>query len=459
MSGGEQNSGEESDRTTQAEREMQQRWNNGSSVLMNLKKSQAEKKIMAHLLFSGSSKEEDNTTTRSRLRKKKNAKKNGKNEQKKQKNTSVTKSDFDIESIVRSIEGGSYKQPKKNNKKKKKKRKPKKNSQPSKQQASHIVVKEKSADQRRYRTISAERGATSLTYRAREGLTIIGRTDRPGFRIPELNMQFECTSLDGTERHIFLSDIDKQYGLAYCADNCEFISCPEIYCDRLVSVVQAWRDLQSGGSSGDFAEPEDAEHKSPKEDDEEEEISPAEAGELPEEEDDDELVWQGFEPGSSLEYPELESFVHAYESSENCLAYCFSKEADPRRYSLVYINKIDPSFYRKLHSLSKSDIIFLPCSLDDDSTSGGMPFKQIQPFLQSNPETTFVLSFPFLNDSFEAFTFFDDLVENSDLDLSKTVLFLPFVQAPKEEQSKESEIEDAVLETSDVQINGEEAEV
>jgi len=455
MSGGEQKSGEEAERTKQTDKEMQQRWNNGSSVLMNLKKSQAEKKIMAHLLFSGGSKEEDNTTARSRLRKKKNSKKS---EPKKPKNTSVTKSDFDIESIVKSIEGGSYKQPKKNNKKKKKKRKPKKNNQPSKQQASQIVVKEKSADQRRYRTISAQRGATSLTYRVREDLTIIGRTDRPGFRIPELNMQFECTSLDGTERHIFLSDIDKQYGLAYCADNCEFISCPEVYCDRLVSVVQAWRDLQSGGSPGSAAEPEHVKHKSPKEDEEEEEMSPAEAGEPTEEEDDDELVWQGFESGSSLEYPELESFVHAYESSENCLAYCFSKEADPKRYSLVYINKIDPSFYRKLHSLSKSDTIFLPCSLVDDSTTGSMPFKQIQPFIQSNPETTFVLSFPFLNDSSEAFTFFDDLVEQSDLDLSNTVLFLPYVQALKD-QSKDSEMEDLDVQKDDVQTNGEEAEV
>merc|ERR1719419_1416315 len=151
-----------------------------------------------------------------------------KKQKKKQELTKNSVAEFDIESVVRSIEGGSFKQPKKSNKKKKKKRKQKRSQTSNQSQVTTPApVKQKTEAQRRYRKIVvSDRRVKTLTCQIREGLTVIGRTDRPGFRIPELNIQFECTSLDGCEQHIFLSNIDKQYALPYCADNCEFISCP-----------------------------------------------------------------------------------------------------------------------------------------------------------------------------------------------------------------------------------------
>merc|ERR1719494_541344 len=129
---------------------------------------------MAHLLFSGGKKEENDKKARLRKRKKQ------KKQKKKQELTKNSVEEFDIESIVRSIEGGSYKQPKKSNKKKKKKRKPKRSQTSNQSQVTAPApVKQKTEAQRRYRKIVvSDRRVKALTCQIREGLTVIGRTDR-----------------------------------------------------------------------------------------------------------------------------------------------------------------------------------------------------------------------------------------------------------------------------------------
>merc|ERR1711953_149642 len=92
---------------------------------------------------------------------------------KKQELTKNSVAEFDIESVVRSIEGGSYKQPKKSNKKKKKKRKQKRSQTSNQSQVTTPApVKQKTEEQRRYRKIVvSDRRVKTLTCQIREGLT------------------------------------------------------------------------------------------------------------------------------------------------------------------------------------------------------------------------------------------------------------------------------------------------
>jgi len=422
----------DSSATQQEDPEMHQlreleKWN-------NLKKSQAEKKIMEHLLFSGPRKEEKDQP-RTRLRKKKNLK--GKQTQEKSKPNTDNK-DYDIESIVRSIEGGSYKQPKKNNKKKKRKRKGKGKATTTKKNNSTAQEPvPKTEAERSYSKVAVS--GENLAYKLKQGLTIIGRIDRPGFRIPELNVQFECSLIQQAEQHVFLSSTDKQYvyGLPYSADNSQFISCSENQFDRLVSFVQSWRELQ--GAEPIEQAPEDDDEASPLEagnensPEAEEEVEPSEG----EEEGEEELVWVSFSPGSSLEYPEVGGYVHAYESAENCLAYCFSKEEDPRRYNLVYTSKTSAAFFRKYPSLLKSDVFMCACSLEEESENEQIPWKHLQTLVLAHPDTKFVITFPSSSPD-QVFPFFDSLLQRS-TDLSNVVLFLPPIDGESEKAAPSTE--------------------
>lgn len=396
-----------------------------------------EKRIIEHLMYSG--KAEEQNTSRARLRNKTRNKK----PKVKQSDESKRK-DLDVDSVLAFIEG--RKPAKKNKQKNKKKKNKNKKKRPGPKHAKPAVeVKVKTEAERFYKRASQDESGELYADLTDVGLgtTVRGFWQKPSLHLPEKNVRFEATTQDTPAQHLFLSEIDRTrtYGLCYQCDNCEFVSCAESAYDPLVNFLKAWSVLQ--GAEDVMEEPKEVEQDVKVGDEESagdkiEEDEKSAGGEEEEEDEDlgeeeEGLVYLTYDNGSSLEYGEVGGWVHAYESAENCLAYCFSKEEDPRRYSLTYISKSSPAFFRRRGAVLKSDLVLVNCNFLDtheELKPGEISWKQLHPFLSEHPDTTFLLhSFDCTLSPSTIYAYFDNLVTANELDLSNVYLFIPPVES------------------------------
>jgi len=385
-----------------------------------------EKRIIEHLMYSG--KAEEQNTSRARLRNK------TRNKKPKVKQDDSKRKDLDVDSVLAFIEGRKpAKKTKQKNKKKKQKNK--KHKKPGPKHAKPAVeVKVKTEAERFYKRVCLDESGGLRACVA--GTSVCGSWRQPSLYLPEKDVRFEATTLDTPAQHLFLSEIDRTrtYGLCYQCDNSQFVSCAESAYDPLVNFLKAWSSLQGGEEAMEEAEAvEDV--KVGDDDDAEQDEDEKSAGD--EEEMDGEgeegLVYVTYDNGSSLEYGEVGGWVHAFESAENCLAYCFSKEEDPRRYSLTYISKSSPAFFRRRNTILKADLILVNCNFLDtpeDLKPGEISWKQLQPFISEHADSTFLLhSFDSSLSPSSIFAYFDSLVTASELDLSNVHLFVPPVES------------------------------
>lgn len=387
-----------------------------------------EKRIIEHLMYSG--KAEEQNTSRARLRNK------TRNKKPKVKQDDSKRKDLDVDSVLAFIEGRKpAKKTKQKNKKKKQKNK--KHKRPAKHAKPAVEVKVKTEAERFYKRVSQdESGGLRADLTDIVGTTVCGTWQQPSLYLPEKDVRFDATTLDTPAQHLFLSEIDRTrtYGLCYQCDNSQFVSCAETAYEPLVNFLKAWSVLQGGEEV--MEEPEAVEDV-PVEDDEEteknEEDEKSAGDDEGEDGEDSGLVYVTYDNGSSLEYGEVGGWVHAFESAENCLAYCFSKEEEPRRYSLTHICKSSPAFFRRRNSVLKSDLVLVNCNFLDTPEGlkpGEISWKQLQPFLCEHPDSIFLLhSFDSTLSPSSIFAYFDNLVTASELDLSNVYLFVPPVES------------------------------
>lgn len=425
-----------------------ERWNNRKS-------SQAQKRIIEHLMLSGKQ-EDDKETARSRLQSKvkQNQKKRG-NKKQPQKNN-----DYDVEKALRNLLGSEYKPAQNSSKKKKRKRnRKKKQNQKRQKEAESEVVRVKTEEERRYRMANnphstyLEADFSSRNKKEGSNLLCCGLYDKAGIQLPKLDISMEASTIMGQRKHLFISSTEKKnlYGLSYQSDSCENICCAEQHYDSIYSYLEAWERLTEGpvdeeeetqkvgtivakapmeSSPGGAEEGEGTadimeEPVAEIEEEEEEEIEESE-----EEGEGEGYVIVEFSDVNNYSYfEEINLHVFAYLGPDDTLSYAFSRDENVQEFGVfTYIPSCTTNFLKKNSQILKAAVVALPCNYlvkTEEAKTGEVSWSQIQTFILENPETTFLLnSFNSSIPHAEIFAHFDALVQDG-MDLSNVTLFLP----------------------------------
>jgi len=431
----------------------------------------AEKRILAHLMYSGEQ-ENEKELQRKKLRNKQMKKKNQK--QSKKSETEDPRENFDVERNLRKILGEDYKPVK--SKKKRKKRRNKKKKQQQRQESPPPVNIVKTVEERSFCTAEASESARSSNRlsvkvnKPRLNCTINGSLARAGFTIPEFHLNFEAGQLEGRDPQnvVVLSNVDKEslYGFCYHSEEFGVFCYPESVDSQIWAFLECWRKLQDPTASlTDESEPskpvenitedrEDAaseedlkeefvtaeEKENNEENDEEvEKVDEPQDRDEDDEEDDDEDAGQMIEFGHGGTYylSDIGLHIHSFETGKNDLAYTLSRESNPTTNLISYVSKAHPTFLKKYPNILNSNLVIVNCNyLMDvaDRAESTLVWSDLESFVTSQTEKTrFVLSsFDGRYTHEEIFAFFNDLVETKELDLSNVTLFLPPAQKIEE---------------------------
>jgi len=382
--------------------------------------SNAEKRILAHFMYSGDTQEKQDPKKARMMKKleqqKKSTPSNGAKQKEKKKNKQ--KKNFDLEAAVRNVLGSEYKPAKK----KKKKRARRKNNKKNTQQAQ---PEHKSVEQRLCETAKFNPETQLLEYVTKYQFTIQSTPNQVGFHVPQLDLSLEASETRVRRKNILLSETLPQnmYGLCFLAEQSGcLIGCPgEKSCDKVETLLDAWFSFTR---SEDEEEEEDIEKENERKDEEEAEESENDSEDFEEEEGDwGTVLFSGATSEVTMDTLHVEGLDYG-----SSFGYVISKSLDPSRRLLSYISQSSVSL-RRHEQFWKSSVILLPCNfleapkvVPENKTS----WNQIQPIISERPHATFVLTnFDDSYTSKDVYQFFVDLVKKTTIDLSNVVLFIP----------------------------------
>lgn len=424
----------------------------------------AEKRILAHLMYSGEQ-ENEKDLQRKKLRNKQKNRKNKKSNDDKNENE---RGEFDVERNLRKILGEDYKPVKTKKKKRKRRNKKKKAQQRQETPPPENVVK--TVEERLYKTAeSSDESKLSIKIKnSRLNCTINGSLARRGFTIPEFHLNFEAGQLEGRDPRnvVVLSNVDKEslYGFCYHSEEFDVFCYPDSVDSQIWSFLESWQKLQDPSASLEDEEEanpveitEEAaseEKEDAKAEDVEEEQKPEEAldsqqdrdEENEDEEDEDAGQMIGFEHGGTFYLSSPSLWIHSFESGKNELAYTLSRESNPSTYLISYVPKAHPTFLKKFPNIFNSSVVIVNCNyLTDvaDRAESTLVWSDLEQLVTSQTErTNFVLSgFDKRYERDQIYSFFNELVTEKELDLSNMFLFLPC-------EKKEIEVEEVAQENS-----------
>lgn len=420
---------------------------------------EAEKRILAHLMYSGADPNEQESTRKQKLRNRK-LRKNF--DQKEEEKSDSKAKDFNLEKTLRSILGSEYSAPKTGGSKKKRKKKKKRKGKNQSQQKVVVELEEsviKSPEQRQFKycTPSSNNCFSCAIDSEDTKFTIEKSRSNPGLYIPELNLQLEMAeNLNRNEKNMILltsADKEKLYSFPYHCEQAAVMCYPDVCDNGITSLYNAWNGLIEGVTplleeeaaqqeeekqevpqaeeNQEATEEETAQDEDKNEDVEEEKETANEENETAEEQDEDEeddedgLEMVTFKAGSVEFFSQNGLYVQSYGVDDDTLAYAVGKSQNKSFISMT--ESATPSFIRRNSKFFDSKVVVVNCnylSQVEDGAAYTTSWTDLAAEVSKRPDSLFLLTnFDGRYEDSEICSFFQSLVDGeSSTDLSNVVL-------------------------------------